>query len=189
MSEPNEEIQEALRKGAGWLMAFAILQIVVGMLAIAAPQIATLASAVFLGWLLLFAGVAQLVQAFQVRGWKGFGLHALGAVFYTLGGILVIARPVAGALTLTLILSMFLVIEGGGRIGIALQHRPQPGWVGFLVGGILGVLLGAMLFMELPSSALWALGLLLGVNLVISGVSLLGLGMAARRAPEAGAAA
>jgi len=181
MTEPTDRALEALQKGAGWVIGFAILQIVVGVLAIAAPQIATLATAVFLGWLLLFAGVAQLVHAFQVRGWKGFGLHALGAAFYTLGGILVIARPLAGAISLTLIVSLFLAVEGAGRVGIALQHRPEQGWLGLLVGGALGVLLGAMLFLELPSSALWALGLLLGVNLVVSGSTLLGLGMAARR--------
>lgn len=186
MTEPTDRALEVLQKGSGWVIAFAVLQIVVGLLAIAAPQIATLATAVFLGWLLLFTGVAQLVHAFQLRGWKGFGLHALGAAFYSLGGILVIARPLAGAISLTLIVSLFLAIEGAGRVGMALQHRPEQGWLGLLVGGALGILLGGMLFVELPSSALWALGLLLGVNLIVSGSTLLGLGMAARRTAEAG---
>jgi uncharacterized membrane protein HdeD (DUF308 family) len=162
---------EAIRERSGWVLALGIVQIVVGVLAIGSPLVATLASALVLGWLLLISGVVHAVESFQVRAWSGFLLHLLGAILYMVAGLLVITRPVAGALTLTLILAAFLLVEGVSRMILAFQVRDHvPGWP---------------IWMKWPSSAIWAIGLMLGVNLLFSGTTLLMLALAARRTAPA----
>ncbi len=177
---------EAIRARSGWVLVLAIVQIVVGVLAIGSPYVATLASAVVLGWLLLFSGVVHVVESFQVRAWSGFLLHLLGAILYVVAGLLVITRPMAGALTLTLILAAFLLVEGVSRMILAFQVRDHvPGWPMMLLGGLLGGLLGLLIWMQWPSSAIWAIGLMLGVNLLFSGTTLLMLALAARQTASA----
>ena len=179
---------DSIRDHAGWFMALGVAQMAVGALAIGSPLVATLASAVFLGWLLLIAGSVQAVQAFRYRIWHGFFLHLAGALLYIVAGVLVITRPAAGALTLTLILAIFFVVEGISRVMLGMRVRGTPGSAGLLIGGVLGTVLGLLIWLELPSSAVWAIGLLLGVNLLVNGVALVSIAMAARRGGEAQAA-
>lgn len=179
---------DTIRHHSGWFMLLGVAQILVGALAIGSPLVATLASAVFLGWLLMIAGCVQAVQAFEYRVWQGFFLHLAGALLYIGAGVLVVTRPAAGALTLTLILAIFFVIEGVSRVMLGLRVRGTPGSTGLLIGGVLGAVLGLLIWLEWPSSAVWAIGLLLGVNLVVNGVTLISIAMAARRDPEPQAA-
>ena len=173
-------IAQGLREHRGWLLALGILQTVLGALAIGAPLVATLALAVFLGWLFLLSGVVHGFHAFQVRGWSGFLLHMLGAALYMVAGVILVAYPMEGALTLTLVLAAFFVVEGFSRALLGLRIRPMPGWWFFLLGGIAGVVLGVLIWMEWPGSALWAIGLLVGINLLFSGFSLTSLAMTLR---------
>jgi len=181
---PASETLAAIRQHSGWFIALGVVQILVGMLAIGSPYIATLASAVFLGWLLIVAGVFQGVQAFRARAWQGFLLHFLGAALYLVAGVLVVTRPAAGALTLTLILAIFLTVEGVSRAVLAFRLRDHPGWAGLLVGGVLGAILGVMIWLKWPSSGLWALGLLIGVNLIFNGFCLIAIASAAKRSDQ-----
>jgi uncharacterized membrane protein HdeD (DUF308 family) len=173
---------EALRHRWGWLLALGLVQIAVGLFAIGAPVVASLASALFVGWVLLFSGAVQLLHAFQVRGWKGFLLHLVGALLYLAAGVVIVLFPLGGVLTLTLFLAGVFLVEGVSRTMLALRMRPAQGWGWFLVGGLAGIVLGLMIWLEWPSSALWALGLLVGINLLFSGVSLTSLALAFRRA-------
>jgi uncharacterized membrane protein HdeD (DUF308 family) len=131
---------------------------------------------------LLFSGAVQLLHAFQVRGWKGFLLHLVGALLYLAAGVVIVLFPLGGVLTLTLFLAGVFLVEGVSRTMLALRMRPAQGWGWFLVGGLAGIVLGLMIWLEWPSSALWALGLLVGINLLFSGVSLTSLALAFRRA-------
>lgn len=173
---------EALHLRWGWLLFLGLVNIVVGLVAIGAPVVASLASAIFIGWVLLFSGVVQLVHAFQVRGWKGFLLHLLSAIVYIGAGLVIATFPLGGALTLTLFIACAFIVEGVMRTALAFRMRPGHGWGWFLLGGVAGIVLGLMLWVEWPSSALWALGLLVGMNLLFSGVSLTSLALAYRRA-------
>ena len=175
------DLLQPIRERSGLLLGVGIVQMIVGAVAIAAPLVATLASAVVLGWLLLLSGVLQIVHAFQVGRWQGFVLHVLGGVFFAAGGLLVVFRPMTGALSLTLVLAAFFVVEGVSRTMLALRMRGARGWGVFLAGGVLGLLLGVMLWAEWPDSALWAVGLLVGINLVFGGSSLVAVALAARR--------
>jgi len=173
-------LPDVFRHHWGWLLALGLVQIVLGTTAICAPLLGTVASALFVGWLFLVAGVAQLLHAFRGRGAKGFFLHLLGGLLYFAAGTMIVLYPMTGALTLTVFLAAFLLIEGGVRMWLGLQLRPTEGWGWVLVSGVLGVFAGAMIWGELPSSAVWALGTLVGINFLFSGVSLSSLALRAR---------
>jgi uncharacterized membrane protein HdeD (DUF308 family) len=176
----STSLSDVLRHNWGWLLALALLQIVLGTTAICVPLIGTVASALFVGWLFLVAGVAQVVHAFQGRGAKGFILHLLSGLLYLAAGTMIVLYPMSGALTLTVFLAAFLLVEGGVRVWLGLRLRPAEGWGWVLLSGVLGVFAGAMIWSQLPSSAVWALGTLVGINFLFSGVSLFSLALRAR---------
>jgi uncharacterized membrane protein HdeD (DUF308 family) len=169
-----------MERNWGWLLALGIGLIVLGLLDIAVPMIATLAIGIFLGWLLLIGGVAQILHAFSARGWRGFALHLLGGVVYLLAGGWMIFNPLLGALALTLMLAAFLLIQGIFQIVLALRIRPARGWGWPLASGLVTVLLAVLIYAGWPGSALWVIGLLVGIHLLMSGLSLTMLALAAR---------
>jgi uncharacterized membrane protein HdeD (DUF308 family) len=175
-------LADVLRHNWGWLLALGVLQILLGATAIGVPILATVATALFVGWLFLAAGVAQVVHAFRGRGNKGFLLHLLSGLLYLAAGGLIVLYPMSGAFTLTAILAAFLLVEGGVRVWLGLQLRPADGWGWVLVSGVLGVFAGAMIWSQLPNSAVWALGTLVGINFLFSGVSLVSLALRTRSA-------
>jgi len=175
---------EVMREYWGWFLGLGIIQLLVGMVALGSPVMASLASALVLGWLLVFSGAAQGVHAFQVRGWSGFLLHVIGALLYVVAGIVMITRPIAGVLTLTLVLAIFLIVEGISRIALGIREREAPGSTWFIIGGAMGAVLGLLIWLEWPASAIWAIGVMLGVNLVFSGATLISMSLAVRSAPE-----
>jgi uncharacterized membrane protein HdeD (DUF308 family) len=127
------------------------------------------------GWLFLAAGVAQVVHAFRGRGAKGFLLHLLSGLLYLAAGGMIVLYPMSGAFTLTFFLAVFLLVEGAVRVWLGLRLRPAEGWGWVLVSGVLGVFAGAMIWSQLPTSAVWALGTLVGINFLFSGASLISL--------------
>jgi uncharacterized membrane protein HdeD (DUF308 family) len=171
---------DVLRHNWGWLLVLGLVQVVLGTTAICVPMIGTVATALFVGWLFLAAGVAQVVHAFQGRGAKGFFLHLLSGLLYLAAGGMIALYPMGGALTLTLFLAAFLLVEGGVRVWLGLHLRPTEGWGWVLVSGVLGVFAGAIIWSQLPGSAIWALGTLVGINFLFSGVSLASLALRAR---------
>jgi uncharacterized membrane protein HdeD (DUF308 family) len=170
-----------MERNWNWLLALGIGLIVLGLLDIALPVVATLAIGIFVGWLLLIGGVAQIVHAFSARAWAGFTLHLLGGVLYLLVGGWMILNPLLGALALTLLLGAFLLIQGIFQISLALRIRPARGWGWPLASGVVTVLLAVLIYAGWPGSALWLIGLLVGLHLLMSGVSLTMLALAARR--------
>ncbi|HME68312.1 MAG TPA: HdeD family acid-resistance protein [Myxococcota bacterium] len=178
----STSLSDVLRHNWGWLLALGLVQIVLGTTAICVPIFGTVATALFVGWLFLAAGVAQVVHAFQGRGAKGFFLHLLSGLLYLAAGGMIVLYPMSGAFTLTAFLAAFLLVEGGVRVWLGLHLRPAEGWGWVLVSGVLGVFAGAMIWSQLPSSAIWALGTLVGINFLFSGVSLVSLALRARSA-------
>lgn len=186
MSQPAlgpTTLRNLLHDHWGWLLALGLVQVIAGILAVGAPMIATMASAVFLGWLFVFSGVFQLIHAFRVRGWQGFTLHVLGGIIYTVAGLVLVATPMQGAVTLTLMLALFFVIEGVVRCAQALRLRPGHRWGWFLLGGLSGIVLGLLILSEWPASGTWAVGLMVGINLILSGSTLASLALAVRQSP------
>jgi uncharacterized membrane protein HdeD (DUF308 family) len=171
---------DAFRRTWGTLLAFGIVQIVAGALAIAIPAVASLLATAVFGWMLIFSGVFQFVHAYRLRTWSGFLLHLLSAALYTIGGAIVLLNPFPGAIALTFILATILIAEGIVRSVLGARLRPNEGWGWFLVGGLASIVLGGVLLAGWPDTAVWTLGLLLGVNLVFSGAMNIGLALACR---------
>jgi uncharacterized membrane protein HdeD (DUF308 family) len=171
---------EALSRNWGWLLALSLLMIVLGVFAIGAPVVATIAVQLMLGWLLVIGGIAQGIHAFMVQRWGGFLLQLLSAALYVVIGILLLVNPVEGALALTIVLAVFLIVEGIFKIVMALRVRDHAGWGWVLASGVLSLVLGVMIWAQWPAAGLWVIGLLVGVQLLFTGWSLLMLALAAR---------
>ena len=165
--------------GRGLLIALGILNIVFGIIAMGSPMIAGTAVTIVIGILLLGSGIFELVHAFQTKGWKiGFGSFISGALAI-LGGGLVMARPVYGMVVLTWILAFYFVLDGVIRSVSAFQLKPAQGWGWILFGGLVTVLLGLMIWGGWRVSGLWGVGLLVGIRILMSGWTMLLLGLAA----------
>ena len=173
------EEANSIRKSWGWFLALGIVQIVAGMLAVSFAFSATVASVVTLGILLLVAAGAQMGAAVWARDWSGFFLFLLVGVLYAVAGFFTLQQPVLAAESLTLMLAAAFVVGGVFRIIVALLERfPSWGWV--LANGALAVLLGIAIWQQWPASGLWVLGLFVGVELVVNGLTWLMLAVGVR---------
>jgi uncharacterized membrane protein HdeD (DUF308 family) len=162
-------------------LAQGILMMVLGFLAVAEPNIATLAVGIFVGWLLFVGGIFRAMSVWQSRRMPGFAWSMLTAVLAIVLGLILILRPPEGALTLTMVLVAFFVVEGVASILGAIQHRQHLrswGWV--LFSGIVDLLLAFLIWEGWPSSADWAIGLLVGINMLFFGLSLVMTALTAR---------
>jgi uncharacterized membrane protein HdeD (DUF308 family) len=180
---------EALSRNWGWLLAFGILMIILGVFAIGAPVVATIAVQFALGWILVIGGVAEGIHAFMAQGWRGFLFELLSTILYLVVGVLLLVNPVGGALALTVVLAVFLIVEGIFKIVMALRVRDHGGWGWLLASGILSLVLGFLIWAEWPASGLWIIGLLVGIQLLFTGWSLVMLALAARAHRQAAAPA
>jgi len=195
MSGPDySEIQRAVARSIHdhWKLFLieGLCLLVLGVLAIILPQIASLAVTLVIGWLFLFSGAVGLFMTFMMRQMPGFWWSLLSAVLGIAAGLVLIAFPVSGVISLTYVLVAFFIVEGVASIMFALDHRAElPGrWSWMLMSGIVDLILAALILLGLPSSAAWAIGLLVGINMVMGGVALIAMAMTARNvAPDAGA--
>jgi uncharacterized membrane protein HdeD (DUF308 family) len=168
-----DQISDQISHHRGWFIFLSLLLIVAGVAAIAFPVLSSLAVEVWTAIAFIIAGVAQTIHAFAVRSWGGFFLGLLVGLLYLVAGVVLWNNPLAGVVTLTVFLAAVLVVDGVFRSILAFQIRPRAGWLWLLFGGIVSIILGLMIWGQLPSSALWVLGLLLGINLVFSGFTFL----------------
>jgi len=143
-----------------------------GVLGILFPFVTGLSISLLLGGLLVVGGLVHIAHAFRARGWKGFAGQALLAVVYTLAGLSLLANPVLGLTTLTLLLIVYFVLSGLVEAVIGLQIRDSSGWAWAVASGVLSVVLGGLLWLGFPGTAAWALGLVFGINLLSTGLSM-----------------
>jgi uncharacterized membrane protein HdeD (DUF308 family) len=164
-------------------LAEGVLLLALGVVAIVIPPLATLAVTILFGWLFLITGIMGLVTTFWMRAAPGFWWSLISAALGVLVGGWLLAQPVAGAFSLTLVLIAFFVIEGVVTIMFALDHKRELSgrWGFMLASGIVDLLLSAMLLAGLPSTAAWALGLLVGINMVFGGMALTAMALHARK--------
>ncbi len=157
--------------------------IVLGLAAIALPVLATLAIEQLLGVILLISGIARTLHALLPRAVRGGVVRFVSGVLHIAIGVLLLAFPLQGAITVTLLLAILLVGEGLLRALWAVALRPFPRWVWVLLSGAAAIVLGVLILARWPSDAAWAIGFLVGIDLLLSGWSLLMLGFAVRFAP------
>ena len=169
-------------------LAEGIVLLILGLLAIIVPQIATIAVAVFIGWILLVSGAVGLLATFRMRTAPGFWWSLISAILGIVAGILLFRSPVSGALSLTVILTAFLIIEGIVSILFALEHKRELSgrWGAMLFSGLVDLFLAGIIIEGLPGTAAWAIGLLIGVNLVFGGSALIAMALHARDSATAG---
>ena len=175
---------ESLRKRWGWFLALGILLIVLGTVALGSSVFMTLATMVFVGWLLIIGGVLEAAHACLCKGWGGFFIDLLTGILYVVVGFMVVANPGSAAIALTLLIAMFLIFGGIFRIVVAAVVR-FPNWVWLLLHGVVNLLLGIAIWRQWPLSGLWVIGLFVGIDMIFNGWSLVMLGLAAKRIPAA----
>jgi uncharacterized membrane protein HdeD (DUF308 family) len=184
----SNDLVTALKKSVHehWrlFLAEGIVLIVLGLAAIIIPPLAGLATTIFLGWLFLIGGAVGLVATFGAHQAPGFGWSLLSAIVALLAGIVLLWNPWQGLATLTFVLIAFFIIDGILVIILALQHRREliGRWEWMMLGGVMDLVLAAIIISGLPGTLAWALGLLVGIDLVWGGVSLIAMALEARSA-------
>lgn len=159
-----------------------IVLAILGLAAMIVPPLASLAVAIFLGWMFLISGIAGLVVTFWARQMPGFWWSLFSAALAIVAGLLLLARPMQGVLTLTIVVGAYFLAEGVTTIMYALEHRRELSerWSWLLLSGLMDIVIAGLIVAGLPGSAEWAIGLLVGINLVLGGASLVGMALAAR---------
>jgi uncharacterized membrane protein HdeD (DUF308 family) len=173
----------ALRGHWFWFVLLGGALIVLGVIALGSVAITSLAAAAVIGALLLLGGLAELVGSFWCRGWSGFFLHLLSGVLSIVVGLLFLRAPVGALAALTLLVACFLMASGVFKIVAAVAYR-FAAWGWSLASGVIDLILGVMIWQEWPASALWVIGLFVGINLVFRGFNWVALGLALRSLPK-----
>jgi len=174
----------AIRSHWWAFLAMGLALVILGSVCIAAPWMASVTSVVVFGFMLLAAGITQVVSSFWAGKWSGMLLHLLIGILYMVVGFMIIDAPVENTLLLTKLIAIFLIVTGIFDIVAALAHRFHSwGWV--LLNGCVTLLLGLLINKQWPSSALWVIGLFVGIELIFNGWGwiMLSLGLKASKQP------
>ena len=173
---------ENLRKSWGWVLALGVALIALGTVALGAAVFTTVASVMFFGWLLIIAGVAEVVHGFVRRAWQGFFLDLLTGVLYFVVGLMFVVEPLQSAATLTLMLAAALLFAGAMRIVLALSTQFQH-WVWLLLNGIVTLALGILIWRGWPETGYWVISMFIGIDLLFYVWSLVMLSVGLRSLP------
>ena len=172
---------EEAKKNSGLLIFLGIMTVIFGVIAIGSPLITGVAVAVFVGFLLLASGVARIVHALKSKQWgTGFWGTLIG-VLGVAAGLMMIFRPLVGLVTMTMLIAIYFLIDGISEIIAAFKIKPDQGWGWVLFNGIIAVVLGLMIWRQWPVSGAWAIGLLVGIHILMTGWSMIILGTGARK--------
>ena len=188
MTSPEEfsRLQSAMSQAvkAHWkaFLFDGVLLAVLGIAALILPPLASLAITIFLGWMFLISGIGGLIVTYWARSTLGFWWSLISAALAVFAGMLLLARPMQAVLTLTIVLGAYFLAEGVATIMYALEHRRQLSgrWSWLLISGLVDIAISFMVITGLPSTAEWAIGVLVGINLLFGGATLIGMALAAR---------
>lgn len=174
---------DGIRKKWGWLFGLGLLLVVLGVIAVGASVLVTLATMVFIGCLMLVGGILQTVHAIAMRGWSGFYIDLITGILNIVVGLLIVAHPGATAMALTLIIAVLLILGGIFRLvigfSVAYQNR-----IWLVLHGVINLLLGFVIWQGWPLSGLWVIGLFIGIDMLFNGWSLVMLGLAVKSLPK-----
>lgn len=176
----DPEVRAGLAKSWKALMTVGVLAIVIGCIAILVPAVASVGTAIFIGWILLVAGAFMVAAAFSAHSIGTVVLRLLWAVVTVVVGVWLIVEPHNGTLTLTLVLGIYFLFMGLTRIAVAFAARGQQGAGLVGLSGVAGLLIGILVLAEFPSSADWAIGLLVGIDLIFAGWTLTSVAIVGR---------
>jgi len=184
--DPNQvqaAVARTIREHATFFLVEGIILLVLGVLAILLPPFATLAVTIIFGWIFLVSGMIGFVTTMGARGAPGFWWSLVSAVLATAAGLVLLIQPMGGALSLTLLLVAFFAIEGVVSVLYALEHRRELSgrWEWMLLSGVIDLVLAGIILVGLPGTAAWALGVLVGVNMIFGGTALIAMALHARQ--------
>jgi uncharacterized membrane protein HdeD (DUF308 family) len=180
--ELRRDVASAIHAHWGLFLFEGIVLVLLGFAAIVVPVVATLAFTLVIGWLFLISGGVGLVTTFWMRNAPGFWWALLSAVIALAAGVILILWPISGVLSLTLVLIAFFAVEGIATLMYAFEHKAQLSgrWGWMLASGVVDLILAGIIFAGLPGTAAWALGLLVGINMLFGGTAMIGMALAAR---------
>ena len=170
-----------LRAKWGWIVALGVVYVFAGFVALGSVVMATVASVLVVGIMMIIAGAAEIINAFQIKSWGRFLFWLALGVLYIVAGFVAFDNPLLTAVWLTLILGAALVASGIVRIFLGFNMQHGSPWIWVVVSGLITLLLGVIILVHWPVSSLWTLGIFLGVDLVFAGASWIGLGMGLRQ--------
>jgi uncharacterized membrane protein HdeD (DUF308 family) len=171
----------SLRAKWGWIVALGVIYLIAGILAFGSIYFATAVSVLFVGAMMIVAGIAEIINAFAIKTWGKFLLWLLLGALYVVAGFFTFQNPLLAAVTLTLIIGIALVVSGIVRIFLAFGMNAAAPWGLVALSGVITLLLGAIILARWPVSSLYVLGLFLSVDLILAGVSWVSMGLALRR--------
>ncbi len=174
-----------LRAKCGWIIALGVIYTIAGVIALGSVLMATVASVYFVGIMMVIAGVAEVINAFQVKTWGRFLVWLLLGALYIVAGFAAFENPLLAAALLTLVLAFALIISGVTRIVLAFGMKGTAPWMWVALSGVITLLLGLIIVAHWPVSSLYVLGLFLGIDLVMAGASWIGIGLGLRREASA----
>src|SRR5262249_6785076 len=182
MEQSRQRVMSAIRRHWVLFLIEGIVLAVFGVIAVIVPGVAALTVTILLGWLFLFSGILGLVTTIWMRQLPGFWWSLLSALLAIVTGIALLAWPFGGVLTLTLVLAFFFVLEGVASIMYALDHRREYAgrWGWMLASGVVDLVLAMLILVWFPDTASWAIGLLVGINMLMGGVALMAMALHAR---------
>lgn len=179
-----------LQKNWGWLLALGILFLLLGAIGVGMSMALTVVGVLYFGVLLLIGGGVQLWQSLKCKGWQSMTWHVVISLVYLVAGALVVYDPVGAAIGLTLVIAIALLVTGTTRLAMAFQLKPARAWVWTLLSGIMSIVLGGIILVQWPATGLWVIGLVIAIELIVSGWSYIFVALAAKNAgPQAGASA
>lgn len=173
---------DVVRQASTWSILWDVLLIILGMLALASPFLAAVAVNVFVAWLIVLAGIVHVTVAFHTREAGSLIWRLLVGLAYIFFGVYLIAHPALGVASLTLVLASLFLVEGILNIAFFFKVRSVQGSSWLLIDGIVTLLLGLMIYLQWPSSSAWAIGTLVGVSMIMSGVTRVMVSLAVRKA-------
>jgi len=184
----REAMRQTVKRYWLWYLIEGVLLVVAGILAVIYPVVSSASVVVLLGWLLIVSGVLQGISLIGAGQVPHFWLQLISVILAVLVGVLFLRDPAQELLTITLLLIIFFMIEGISKIVFSLTIRPFPNWGGVLASGLVGILLSAVLWSSLPVTALWLIGLLIGIELISVGSAIAYLAWRVRRGSASGRA-
>jgi uncharacterized membrane protein HdeD (DUF308 family) len=172
---PPSDLLEALRRGRRRLMIAGVLLMALGAVAIIVPAVASVATAIFIGWILVIASAFDLANAMAIEHGGRKALRFVLALLTFVAGIYLLVAPLDGVFTLTVVLVIWFMASGTARVIVGIAERGLPGWGMTVLSGVISIVLAVLIAEKLPSSADWAIGLIVGVDLLFSGTLLTSL--------------
>lgn len=174
-------IEDAIQQNRFLFIVLGIAMVIIGAGAIASPLMITVVAKIFFGWLLLFSGVLQVIFSLSTGKWSEFFLDLVFGALFVVAGAWLAFYPLTGIFTLTVFLATVFVLQGIIEVINAFRMHPIAGWGWMLTAGVLALIVGLLILSEFPSSALWAIGALVGINFICTGLAYVLLALTAEK--------